>query len=442
MMLVRNISVNYTRGSGTTLPGYMGIPNLFGIDFTDNSPGFLFVFGGQPDIQTIAAQNHWLTTDSLMNTAYQRTHNEIINLRATIEPFKDFRIDVTANRNYTENFSEYFHVDAEGVVSHYTPQRNGSFSMTYCGLRTFFSNYDDLFADFRAVRGQIAQRLAEANPNYTGNVDENGFPVGYSEVSQDVLMGAFFASYLGKDAANTDISTPFLKIPLPNWRLNYNGFSKIKGVDKVFQSLSLVHNYTCTYQVGGFHTNIAFLDDHSATNTLGDFIPTYELNQIALSEQFGPLVGFDMTLKNSLLLKVEYKQQRNVALSFSNNQITETSSWELSASAGYRFKDLKLGLIFSGVKRQFVSDLNVTAGVGVKNNATVLRKIQEDATGEGQVTSGMLTATVNVAAEYQFSQMVGLKFYYDQTINRPKITNQYNNMNFETGISVTLNLSQ
>lgn len=439
LMLVRNISANYTVGNGTTLPGYMGRPNLFGIDFSDNSPGFLFVFGGQPDIQSIAAGKHWLTTDSLMNTAYQRSKNELINLRATIEPFKDFRIDVSANRNFTQNFSEYFHVDAEGVVYHYTPQRTGSFSMTYCGLRTFFSDYDKLFESFKDARAEIAHRFAESNSNYNGMVDESGYPIGYSQVSQDVLMGAFFASYMGKDASQMNISTPFLKIPLPNWRLNYNGFSKIKGVDKVFQSLSLVHNYTCTYQVGGYTTNIAYLDDHSALNTLGDFIPEYELNQIALSEQFGPLIGFDMTLKNSMLLKVEYKQSRNVALSFSNNQITETSSKELSVSGGYRFKDLKIGLIFSGVKKQFVSDLNVTAGVGIKDNRTVLRKIQEDI---DQVTSGMLTATINVAAEYQFSQLVGVKFYYDHTINRPKITNQYDNMNFETGIAVTLNLSQ
>lgn len=439
MMLVRNVSANYSRGSGTTLPGYMGTPNLFGIDFSNSSPGFLFVFGGQPDVQAMGARGHWLTTDSLMNTAYQRTKNEVLNLRASIEPFKDFRIDVTANRNYTENFSEYFHVDAEGVVSHYTPQRTGAFSMTYCGLKTLFANYDDLFDQFKMDRLRVAQRLAENNANYSGQLDDNGFPVGYSEVSQDVLMGAFFSSYMGKNLETMDVTTPFIKIPLPNWRLNYNGFSKIKGVDKYFQSLSLTHNYTCTYQIGGYSTNVAYVDDHSAVNTLGDFIPTNELNQIALSEQFGPLVGFDMTLKNSMLLKVEYKKNRNVALSFSNNQITETSSWEMSFSGGYRFKDLKLGLIFSGVKRQFVSDLNVTAGVGIKNNMTMLRKIQEDV---DQVSSGMLTATINVAAEYQFSQMVGLKFYYDQTINRPKISNQYNNMNFETGISVTLNLSQ
>ena len=439
LMLVRNISCNYSQGNGTTLPGYMGRPNMLGLDFANGSPGFLFVFGAQPDIQTIAARNHWLTTDSLMNTAYQRTHNEVLNMRATIEPFKDFRIEVTANRNFTQNFTEYFHVDEAGNVSHYTPMRNGSFSMTYCGLKNFFSDYDELYEDFKMARLEIAQRLAADNPNYNGDVDEYGFPVGYSQVSQDVLMGAFFASYLSKDGSKTDISTPFLKIPLPNWRLNYNGFSKIKGVDKVFQSLSLIHNYTCTYQVGSYATNINYLEDRSGTNALGDYMPQYELNQIALSEQFGPLIGFDMTLKNSMLLKVDYKQSRNVALSFSNNQITETSSWEVSFSGGYRFKDIKVGLIFSGEKRQFVSDLNLTAGFGIKDNKTILRKIQE---GGDQVTSGMLTATVNVAAEYQFSRMVGFKFFYDMTINRPKLDNQYKNMNFETGVAVTLNLTQ
>ena len=440
LMMVRNVSLNYTSGGSTTLPGYMGEPDLFGIDLKDGSPGFLFVFGGQTDVQERAAANHWLTTDSLMNTAYQRTKNEIINFRATVEPFRDFRIDVTANKNHTENYSEYFHVDESGQLFHYTPQRSGTFSMTYCGLRTFFEDYDDLFEDFKNVRLSMANRLANENPNYNGDIDpETGYPVGYSAVSQDVLMASFFASYMGKDRDNMDISSPFLKIPLPNWRLNYNGFTKIKGMNKIFQSLSLVHNYTCTYQVGGYTTNVSYLEDHSAINSLGDYIPTNELNQIALQEQFGPLIGFDMTLKNSMLFKVEYKQSRNVALSFSNNQITETSSKEFTFSGGYRFKDIKIGLIFSGTKKQFVSDLNLTVGVGIKDNMTQLRKIQEDI---DQVSSGMLTATINVSADYQFSQLVGLKFYYDQTINRPKISNQYNNMNFETGIAVTLMLSQ
>lgn len=444
LMSVRNVSANFTQGRGTTLPGYMYSASLMGHTKESSGPGFLFMFGGQPDIQAIGARSGWLTTDSLLNAPYQRTRNQVMNFRATVEPFKDFRIDVSASRNFTENFSEYFHVDELGNVSHYTPQRSGSFSMTYCALGTFFKNHDDLFQEFRAVRAQLSQRYAEHNPNYTGEVDpETGYPVGYSAISQDVLMGAFFATYLNKDPKKADIFSPFLKIPLPNWRLTYNGLTKIKGMNNVFQSFSLTHNYTCSYNVGSYSTNISYTQDANgfptAYNTLGDFIATHELSQMALVEQFSPLIGFDMTLKNSMLLKVEYKQVRNISLSFANTQITETTSKEIAVSAGYRFKDIKLGLVFSGVKRQFVSDLNVTAGFGLKDNRTMLRRITED---NEQVTSGAMNVTINLSADYQFSRLVNLKFYYDQAINRPKVMNQYNNMNFETGIQLQLMLSQ
>jgi len=444
LMSVRNVSANYTRGSGTILPGYMYSATLVGHTKESSGPGFLFMFGAQPDIQSIAARNGWLTTDSLMNSPYQRTRSEVWNFRATVEPFKDFRIDVSANRNFTQNFSEYFHVDEFGNVSHYTPQRSGTFSMTYCGLGTFFKNHDDLFQDFRAVRKELAYRYAENNPNYTGDVDpETDYPVGYSAISQDVLMGAFMTTYLNKDAQKSDIFSPFLKIPLPNWRLNYNGLTKIKGMEKVFQSFSLTHSYTCSYNVGSYSTNIAYTQDENghpnAYNVLGDFIAANELSQMALTEQFGPMIGFDMTLKNSMLLKIEYRQSRSVSLSFANTQITENTAKEVAFSAGYRFKDIKIGLVFSGVKRQFVSDLNVTAGFGIKDNQTMLRRITED---DEQVTSGALNVTINVSADYQFSRLVGLRFYYDQAINKPKNKNQYNNMNFETGIELKLMLSQ
>ncbi|MBQ1819470.1 MAG: cell surface protein SprA, partial [Bacteroidales bacterium] len=444
LMSLRNVSATYSQGRGTVLPGYMYSATLVGHTKESSGPGFLFMFGGQPDILDIGARNGWLTTDSLMNTAYQRTNNQVINFRATVEPFKDFRIDVSANRNFTANYSEYFHVDELGNVSHYTPQRNGSFSMTYCALGTFFKDHDDLFEDFRAVRELLAQRYAEHNPNSTGDIDpETGFPAGYSAISQDVLMGAFMTTYLGKSTQSNDIFSPFLKIPLPNWRLTYNGLTKIKGMERVFQSFSLTHNYTSSYNVGSYSTNIAYREDPNgfptAYNTLGDFIPTSELSQMALTEQFAPLIGFDMTLKNSMLLKIEYRQSRNISLSFANTQITETTSKEVAVSAGYRFKDIKIGLVFSGMKRQFVSDLNVTAGFGLKDNQTMLRRITED---DDQVTSGALNITINAAADYQFSRLVGLKFYYNQAINKPKNKNQYNNMNFETGIELKLMLSQ
>ena len=146
-----------------------------------------------------------------------------------------------------------------------------------------------------------------------------------------------------------------------------------------------------------------------------------------------------MTLTNSLMIMVKYNKGRDLSLSFANNQITEMSTNELSISAGYRFKDLKIGLNFAGMKRQIVSDLNVTLGFSMRDNTTTLRRIAEDVS---QISSGMLVFSINGAAEYQISSMVGLKFYYNQVLNKPYISTQYQNTNIEAGISVRLMLTQ
>ena len=443
LMLVRNVSVNYTQGNGMLLPGYMYSPNILGLNVASKgSPGFLFVFGGQPDIQTIAAERRWLTTDSLMNSSFQRRRNETFNYRVTVEPFKDFRIDVTGNWTKTENYTEYFRAYEDGHLDHFTPMTTGNFSMTFVGLATFFQKGDAVFERFLEARHYLAEQVASNNPNSQGIDPETGYPDGYNGIAQEVLTNAFLSAYGGRKVEKMNVKNVFPKFPLPNWRLSYNGLTKIKGVNKVFQSFSINHAYTSTYSVGGFTTNSLYREDANGNslvkNTLGNFIPKYEFSQISMSEQFAPLIGIDMTFKNSLLLKVEYKQSRNISLSFTNNQITETSSSELSCSAGYRFKDIKIGFVFSGMKRQVVSDLNLTAGFGMKKNLTTLRKIVER---ENQITAGMVTMTINVAADYQISSRVGLKFYYDQVINRPKMSNQYDNMNFETGISIRLMLT-
>jgi cell surface protein SprA len=443
LMMLRNVSVNYTLGNGSLLPGYMYSPNILGLNVaTKGSPGFLYVFGGQTDIQRIAAERNWLTTDSLMNSAFQKRRNETFNYRVTVEPFKDFRIDVTGNLTKTNNFTEYFRAFDDGHVEHYTPITTGNFSMTFVGLATFFKKGDDVFATFMESRHYLAEKIAANNPNSQGIDPETGYPDGYNGIAQEVLTNALLSAYGGRKVEKMNVKNTFPKFPLPNWRINYNGLTKIKKVNKVFQSFSINHAYTSNYTVGGFTTNSLYREDADGNsmvkNTLGNFIPKYEFTQVSISEQFAPLIGIDMTFKNSLLLKVEYKQARNVSLSFTNNQITETTSSELTCAAGYRFKDIKIGFVFSGMKRQVVSDLNLTAGFGMKKNMTILRKIVEN---ENQVTAGMLTMTINVAADYQISSRVGLKFYYDQVINRPEMTNQYDNMNFETGISVRLMLT-
>lgn len=454
LMMVRNASVSYSQGRGQILPGYMYEPDLFGLTFANqSSPGFLFVFGAQPaNLHRTAAEKGWLTTDTLFNSAYQNNKNQTLNLRASVEPFRDFRIDFTANRTKSENFSQYFKVgrseNGDYFFQESSFQRTGAFSMTYLALGSFFADPEELFREFKEVRATLAKRIASENSNYSGNVDpETGFPEGYNPLQQEVMTAAFLATYGGKNPDKLDVSTPFLKIPLPNWRINYTGLTKLKNVRKVFQSLSLVHSYTSTYSLGNYNTNIKYAEingDPGAYDALGNFIPRQDISQVSINEQFGPFIGVDMTFVNSLLFKVEYKKGRNVSLSFTNNQITEILNNELIISTGYRFKDIKIGFIFSGMKRQVVSDLNLTLGFGMRDNKTMIRKVQEDGTDQSQVSSGMMSMTINVAADYQISSMVGLRFFYDQVINKPHVVgaNQYDNTNFECGISVRLMLTQ
>ena len=464
LMMVRNASLTYSEGKGSTLPGYMNEPDLFGVTFSKKgAPGFLYAFGAQPGRGTQedyerfrgnAAQNLWLTQDSVFNSEFQTNQNQTINFRTTVEPFKDFRIDVMANRTKTSTYRDYFRVTTDPddpnrrTVSTFSSHNSGTFTMTFLGLSTFFADGEEVFQNFRQIRNELAHRVAKNNTSagYTGEIDpETEFPSGYGEVQQEVLVAAFLAAYGGKDPGKVDVSSPFPKIPLPNWRINYTGFTKIKGVNKVFQSLSLLHAYTSTYGVGNYGTNALYTSDAKGNSTardvLNNFIPRYEISQVRITEQFAPLVGFDMTLVNSMQLRVEYKKSRDVSMSFTNNQITEVASDEFIISSGYRIKNIKVGFVFSGMKREVISDMNLILGFSYRNNITTLRKIVENTT---QVSSGMRIFSINFSAEYQLSNMVGLRFYYDQAINRPHVkgANQYDNSNFETGIAVRLTLSQ
>jgi cell surface protein SprA len=438
VMMVRNVSVSFSQGRGTLLPGFMHAPNLFGINFKSNAPGFLYVFGGQPDIKQMAREGDWITKDADLNTAYQDKFNQTINFRAQIEPFKDFQINVTANRIFTRNTTGYFKADSLGTLQDYSKMTTGNFNITYVGLNTLFANSDKLFKEFRAVRSAVSDRLIQE----IGILDPAGHLTGYSVLSQEVLMYSFMATYMGKGADKVKTNEPFMKIPLPNWQLRYNGLTKIKKMAKVFQNFSINHNYTCTYSIGNYQSNLLYKEKNgrpTELDALGNVIPEYEIAQISMVENFKPLIGFDMTLTNSLMIKVEYSKGRNLSLSFANSQLTEMSNNELSIDAGYRFKDLKLGISFAGAKRQIVSDLNITVGFSMRDNTTTLRKIAENV---NQISSGMLNFILRASAEYQISTMVGLKFYYNQTINKPYISTQYQNSNLEAGVSVRLMLTQ
>jgi cell surface protein SprA len=452
-MGLKNVSLNYSQGNGTLLPGFKPSPTALGQDLKLLAPGWLFVAGGQADIRPEAVKNGWLTSDTTLNTAYARKFTENFNARATVEPIRDFRIELTATQNASSNAMEYFRADGKGDFHSYSPQETGTFSSSFISWSTAFLTDDEqysnqAFENFKDYRIVIADRLAQENPNWNGNYVTDSisgalFPEGYGPTSQDVLIPAFLAAYGGQDYNSVRLS-PFPKIPIPNWRITYNGLTKIEFFKKYFKSFTLNHAYRSTYSVGSYTTNVLFQDPDmdgftAVRDAIGNFLPSQEIAQVTIMEQFSPLINFDMTWHNSFLSKVEIKKTRNLALSFANNQLTEVSSSEIVVGVGYRFKDVKFNIRTGGSRRAFESDLNVKADFSMRTNKTVLRKIVEDV---NQISAGQRIVSINFAADYELSQRFIIRLFYDHIITNPYVSSQFPTGNVNAGISLRFTLAQ
>jgi len=143
-----------------------------------------------------------------------------------------------------------------------------------------------------------------------------------------------------------------------------------------------------------------------------------------------------------MIANIEIKRSRNLALSFVNNQLTEVVSQEYVIGIGYRLKGVKLK--FSNVrggngKTKVNSDLNLKADFSLRDNRTILRRIDQNI---DQVSSGQKVMSINFSADYMMSDRMTMRFYYDQVINNPYMANQYRNSTTSGGISLRFTLAQ
>jgi cell surface protein SprA len=449
---LKNASFTYSQTNGTFLPGFMVQPQLLGQDWTKMAPGTDFLFGSQRDIRPDAVANGWLSTDTMLNNAFARRYAETFNARVTLEPFKNFRIEVTANRNYTRNRQEYFKADAEGNFDSFSPTETGNFTISYFAMKTSFAKTDkehisEVFENFKQSRLEIANRLAAKNPNYDGtqtldSVSGQMFPTGYGATSQDVIIAAFLAAYSGKGGSSFDMKT-FPTIPMPNWRITYDGLARLKFFKKHFKTFTLGHGYRCTYNVGSFKTNVLFRDADmdgftAVRDAINNFVPQNEIGQVSISEQFSPLINIDATWHSSLLTKIEYKRTRDLALSMTNNQLTEVFGSEFIIGLGYRIKDVQFAIKSGGETKNLKSDLNVISNISVRTNKTVLRKLVEN---ENQVSSGQRIVSINTSADYMINQRFTIRVFFDKIITNPFVSSQFYNSNTNAGVSVKFTLA-
>jgi len=131
--------------------------------------------GDNHDIRNKAFGHNWIAQgpDSI-TTDYMVKSLENLSIRSTIEPFTDFKIEVTALRNVSstsESILRYHNPDANNSnnFTEYSQVTTGSFSISYFVLPTAFiknnADYSNkIFQTFQNSRITIAKRLAGADP--------------------------------------------------------------------------------------------------------------------------------------------------------------------------------------------------------------------------------------------------------------------------------------
>ena len=100
------------------------------------------------------------------------------------------------------------------------------------------------------------------------------------------LPYAFIAAYTDDNPEKTKLN-PFPRIPIPNWRVTYDGLSKMEWAKKLFNNISLSHGYRSSYNINSFRTNIAYGEDRwicqSPGITMEVSYPELEIQQISIS---------------------------------------------------------------------------------------------------------------------------------------------------------------
>lgn len=453
LMTVRNVSGTYAVTDGTMLPGYNQEIGVLGHNRSFDSKMSGFIFGQQSydlwgretgyNVATMSRDNNWLVKNQDLNKQFTQTHSQNLNLRATLEPLKDLSIELTATRTYSNNASEFYRWN--DLTSEFESQSRVEIAtLTYSNvsLNSAFAMLgkeyqSSVFQDLLDKRVEVSQLLGQDN----ANSDEltSGYYNGYSGTQQEVVMGAFLTSYTNRSVNDKSINA-VRNTPLPNWSVNYNGLKKFDFMKKHLKNFVMRHAYSNTVSLSGMQTNLnAEFDgngDAIARDLNNNFIAASQVQNVTITERFSPLIGLDATwvIKGQgLITKFEYKKDRSATLSLNNNQVTEVLGNEWVIGTGYKFKKVKLPF-----EKIPANDLNVRVDVSFRDNLTVIRKIVENT---NQATAGQRVVSIKASADYNLSKNLTVQFYYDQTLNTPKIATSYPTGNLSTGLRLRFNLA-
>ena len=464
-MSIRNVSVRFKNTRSLSLPQFR--PQIGAIFGQSNAydvlaPGLDFAFGFTDESYIEKAKSRgWLLCDENQTTPAIYSKAEEFNFEITLEPLKGLKIVVTGNRTDNRTNQNQF-MFAENNVLY-----AGSYTKTHMAIATALRSCSSkngyqsaAFDQFLENIPIVAERLGaqyvgtryptggfmEGNPLAGKEYDPSQGTV--NQMSSDVLIPAFLAAYSGRDARKMNTSPfPSLAAILPNWRVTYDGLSKMEAFKKFFKSFTLTHAYQCTYAVGSYNSYTEWL---SIGNSMGFIqnaqngapIPSspYNIASATITEKFAPLVGINATMNNNVTFNAEYRDSRTLTLNSSAGQVVEASSRSLVIGAGYKIANFNSVLKLKGRQTGVSNDLTLNLDFTLSNNTALIRKIQDRIT---QATSGTRTMSINFTANYILSKKITVGAFFDHQMNTPLVSSSsYPTSNTNFGLSFNMSLAK
>jgi cell surface protein SprA len=450
-MSVKTVSFTYAQQGATTLPGFKGESKILGMEHFNGilSPGWDFILGGQSiDFVNTARNNGWLTTDTTFFNPYLMSKTSNFSYRARVEPIRNLSIDITGQRQKMQSNVLYNVVDASGMGT-----ETGNFQISVVTIGSAFENptaenkyksksYEKFLADRKRIAWKLAGKRVKESFSQPYSPGTGDYPDGYSEFSQEVLINSFLSAY-----ANVSNSKflDFSKIPLPNWNITYNGLSRISGLKKYLRSATISHSYRSLYSINSFSSNQLYKQEPDGLsyvrNVLNDFIPYREMINVSIRETMSPLIKIDLSFTNLLQTNFEISRTRTVALSLSNNQITETRDQQYVVGAGYMFENLPQIFNFGSLTRQNQkTTLRLKGDFSYRENLNIIRKLDESDI-YSQIGDGRKVVSFTATADYAIGDKVNLRLFFERQLNEPYVSS-ISTTNTSFGFSLRITLAQ
>ena len=480
-MMVRNVSINYRSSYQLTLPGFLpSVGDAFGQKKVGQmAPGLDFAFGMVGDDYIEKARNNdWLLCNDSIATPATTSRTDNLTLRATLEPVKDFKIDLSATRTKTTQKSiQYMY---EGTPT----TQSGAFQMTTISLGSAFEGMGNANSGYRSktfekfvnslagfrdrVEAQYAGTVYPAGSALAGGkFDASRTPV--NQYSSDVMIPAFLKAYTSMGGNSLSVF-PALSRMLPNWTIRYSGLGRLPWFNEHFKSININHSYKSVFAVGSYNSYSTFQEYMNGLGfvsdaTTGNPSPSsmFNISQVSINESFSPLLGMDVTFNNNMTVKAEYRQTRVLNLSMTSVQLNEALSKDWVIGMGYRINNFdvfgwgakasrskskggnknaanKNASTTKTVQNGTNHDLNLRLDFSFRKQAAIVRDI---ASMVSSASSGNTALKLSFSADYTFSKLLTMSFYYDRQTNTPLLSSSsYPTTTQDFGLSIKFSLTR